>query len=205
MADVRAATPTAAAELATPVLSETLLAISQLRGRLLQAMTAQIQLDRQRLKQVRESYVFTQPQRLYEGYTQRVAQLTDQLVNAQRQQLAHKNQQFSTVQARLSTHLLTGRLTNGQQQLTSLRHELASASVTAINANKTRLQSLINELDLLSPLKIMTRGYSYVTVDDQVVRSVTQLAKKQAVTLHLADGQASATIDDINKADKEKN
>ncbi len=205
VADVRAATPTAAAELATPVLSETLLAISQLRGRLLQAMTAQIQLDRQRLKQVRESYVFTQPQRLYEGYTQRVAQLTDQLVNAQRQQLAHKNQQFSTVQARLSTHLLTGRLTNGQQQLTSLRHELASASVTAINANKTRLQSLINELDLLSPLKIMTRGYSYVTVDDQVVRSVTQLAKKQAVTLHLADGQASATIDDINKADKEKN
>ena len=47
----------------------------------------------------------------------------------------------------------------------------------------------------------MTRGYSYVTVEGQVVKTVDQLSEKQAVTLHLADGQAAATI---NSVDKEK-
>ncbi|WP_421016565.1 exodeoxyribonuclease VII large subunit [Furfurilactobacillus cerevisiae] len=201
VADVRAATPTAAAELATPVLSETLLAISQLQGRLFQAMTSQIQLDRQRLKQVRQSYVFTQPQRLYEGYTQRVAQLTDQLVNDQRQLLNGKQQQVATVRARLSAHLLTARVKNGRQQTDALSHELLSVSVNMIKTKKTQLHALINQLDLLSPLKIMTRGYSYVTVEGQVVKTVDQLSEKQAVMLHLADGQAAATI---NSVDKEK-
>lgn len=201
VADVRAATPTAAAELATPVLSETLLAISQLQGRLFQAMTSQIQLDRQRLEQVRQSYVFTQPQRLYEGYTQRVAQLTDQLINDQRQLLNAKQQQVATVRARLSAHLLTARVKNGRQQADALNHELLSVSVNMIRTKKTQLHALINQLDLLSPLKIMTRGYSYVTVEGQVVKTVDQLSEKQAVTLHLADGQAAATI---NSVDKEK-
>ncbi|GKT02597.1 exodeoxyribonuclease VII large subunit [Furfurilactobacillus entadae] len=194
VADVRAATPTAAAELATPVLSETLLGLTQLRNRLFQALETKVKVGRQQLARVQQAYVFTQPQRLYEGYAQRVGQLTDQLQHAQQQILAGKQQQFVTVHARLNSRLLSTRLTRLQDQLTRQQQQLDRVQTTFIQERQTTVAGLIEQLDLLSPLKVMTRGYSYVTQDDQVVKSARQLVVGEQVTLHLADGQAQATI-----------
>ncbi|GEK28073.1 exodeoxyribonuclease VII large subunit [Furfurilactobacillus siliginis] len=194
VADVRAATPTAAAELATPVLSDTLLALTDARSRLFQAMAGRITLQRQRLQQLQQAYVLTQPQRLYEGYTQRLANLTEQLINAQRKIIATNQQQFIGISAKLSAHLLTVRTQHLTEQVTTLNERLVAGKEGYLHQQREHVNQLISQLDLLSPLKIMTRGYSYVTVDDQVVKSVSQLAAKQEVQLHLSDGQAIAEI-----------
>ena len=63
MADVRAATPTAAAELATPVLEDEILRIKQDKLRLIQSYQAMLKLRRQQLQKLKNSYVFMQPNR----------------------------------------------------------------------------------------------------------------------------------------------
>lgn len=194
VADVRAATPTAAAELATPVLSDTLLTITDARSRLFQAMAGRITLQRQRLRQLQQAYVLTQPQRLYEGYTQRLANLTEQLISAQRKIIATNQQRFIGVSAKLSARLLTVRTQHLAEQVVMLNDRLLAGKDGYMHQQHEHVNQMINQLDLLSPLKIMTRGYSYVTVDDQVVKSVSQLAAKQTVQLHLSDGQATAEI-----------
>ena len=65
VADVRAATPTAAAELAVPVLSEELLRIEERQARLQQAFMYQLKRKEERFQRVQRSYIFRQPERLY--------------------------------------------------------------------------------------------------------------------------------------------
>jgi exodeoxyribonuclease VII large subunit len=65
VADVRAATPTAAAELAVPVLSEEILRIKEKQARLEQAFLHQLQRKKERFERLQQSYIFRQPNRLY--------------------------------------------------------------------------------------------------------------------------------------------
>lgn len=79
VADVRAATPTAAAELAVPVLNEELLRISERRSRLEQSFLYLLQQRTERFQRLQNSYVFKQPERLYEGQTIKLDRMTQRL------------------------------------------------------------------------------------------------------------------------------
>lgn len=198
VADVRAATPTAAAELAVPVLNDEILKIKQMQQRLFQAMNQKIKFDQQKLAKVKESYIFTQPTRLYERYVQSV-----DLANNRLRQLSDSYQQSWLQQVQLITNRLSGQqisqsIVNQQQQLANLNIRLNQAGQTNINNQRQHVLKLISELDNLSPLKIMSRGYSYITVDDQVVKSVSQLQKQQTIKMNFEDGSAVAEIKEIN-------
>lgn len=198
VADVRAATPTAAAELAVPVLNDEILKIKQMQQHLFQAMNQEIKFDQQKLAKVKESYIFTQPTRLYERYVQSV-----DLANNRLRQLSDSYQQSWLQQVQLITNRLSGQqisqsIVNQQQQLANLNIRLNQAGQTNINNQRQHVLKLISELDNLSPLKIMSRGYSYITVDDQVVKSVSQLQKQQTIKMNFEDGSAVAEIKEIN-------
>ena len=63
-----------------------------------------------------------------------------------------------------------------------------------------RFQQLVEKLDLLSPLKIMTRGYGIVFKDGDIVKSVDQIEeKKQPIEIRLSDGLVNATVTAKNK------
>ncbi len=47
---------------------------------------------------------------------------------------------------------------------------------------------------MLSPLQTMLRGYSYVTIDDQIIKSTNDVDVKQVVNIHLSDGEVTAEI-----------
>lgn len=80
VADMRAPTPTGAAELAVPHVEELLERLLQRKTRLLQAMNGRIRYERQRLNRVQKSYAFRYPQRLYEQKLEQVDKLTEMLV-----------------------------------------------------------------------------------------------------------------------------
>ena len=67
-----------------------------------------------------------------------------------------------------------------------------------------RVGKLMSGLDYLSPLKIMSRGYSYVTQDDHVVRQTADL-KTGSAMIHLSDGTATAEITNIQPASEDQN
>ena len=54
-------------------------------------------------------------------------------------------------------------------------------------------------LDMLSPLKIMSRGYAYVRTDAGIIKSINEVKVDETVTIHLLDGQVDATITDIKE------
>ena len=199
VADVRAATPTAAAELAVPVLNDELLKINQYRQRLFQAMNQTIKIDQQKVAKVRESYIFTQPTRLYERYIQNVDLAKNRLEQLKDGYEQNWQQKVDLLTNRLSGRNIQQSIANQQQQLANLEVRINQASRTIINNQWQSTAKLIAQLDNLSPLKIMSRGYSYVTLDKKVVKSVTQLTPNKTIKMNFEDGSASAEIKEINK------
>lgn len=172
VADHRAATPTAAAELATPVtLAQLVARLNELQLRLTVRMKALITSRQQRLARVAQRPIFQQPDRLYVGYNQRVDQLSQRLIQQMQQ-----------------------RLVTAQHQLDNLTQRQRQLRQTLLQAPREKVQLLTAKLDLMSPLKILTRGYVVLSKADQVVRHVDELQPEDKVTVRLADGQATAKI-----------
>lgn len=172
VADHRAATPTAAAELATPVtLAQLVARLNELQLRLTVRMKALITSRQQRLARVAQRPIFQQPDRLYVGYNQRVDQLSQRLIQQMQQ-----------------------RLVTAQHQLDNLTQRQRQLRQTLLQAPREKVQLLTAKLDLMSPLKILTRGYVVLSKADQVVRHVDELQPEDRVTVRLADGQATAKI-----------
>lgn len=198
-ADVRAATPTAAAELATPVLSETLLQIEQDRTRLLQAFRHRIKLSTQRLSRIQNSYVMKQPQRLYENYLQRLDLARTGLMRSMIDQWRRQNQQYQNDVQRLEQIHLDRRLTQTLDQLWQLRQRLSAAVKRIMVQKAQQVQVQIQSLDHLSPLKILGRGYSYTMKEDKILSSVQQVQTGTVIDVHLADGVLLAKVQEIKK------
>ena len=198
VADVRAATPTAAAELAVPVYNDVLLQLKQDQTRVLNAFQNLVQRDRQRLNKLTASYVFTQPNRLYEGYLQKLDFLNERLKQAGQNQLNVANQQYQRVFQQLRQQTPIHQVRQAQTQLANLEQRLNRSTQLVLRQKRQQLTQTVQSLDLLSPLKIMTRGYAFVTAEDQVIHGVKQLRPQQAVTIHMTDGEAEAQVTKID-------
>ena len=202
VADVRAATPTAAAELATPVLTDVLTDLQKTELRVINAFKNILKIKQQQARQLENSYIFQEPQRLYEGYVQNVDQLAERLRNAQKQYLADRSAELVKLQHRLLVNNPQNQVDLATQKVGYLREQLLSVITRRFTQSQTQMQKLVAALDNLSPLRIMSRGYTYVTKDEQVVNSVEKLSVNDAIKLNFSDGSADAIIKTINNEEK---
>lgn len=199
VADVRAATPTAAAELAVPVLSDELLKINQVKMRLYQAFKAELKIKEQQLLKLRSSYVFQQPERLYEGYMQKLDYFDKRAGQAAQAIVSVHERRFARVLSRLREAAPIESVRLNEKKIEYLQERLRKAGTTFLEQKEQRVKAAIVSLDMLSPLKIMTRGYSYVSHEKHVIKSVKHLTKKQQIEIHFADGNATAEIKEIKE------
>lgn len=203
VADVRAATPTAAAELATPVLTDEVLKLQQQRLRLYQAFSKTLALNKKQLAHLQNSYVLKQPQRLYDGYVQNVDQLHRRLVLAQHQRLQASHQTMQLLQQRLQSQSPNGALQQAQRRLTDINHRLQRAITSLVQNRQQQARQAVAALDLVSPLKILGRGFAYVTDDKQnVMKQTTDFTVNQSIELHVQDGRVNARVTATHKGDE---
>lgn len=203
VADVRAATPTAAAELATPVLTDEVLKLQQQRLRLYQAFSKTLALNKKQLVHLQNSYVLKQPQRLYDGYLQNVDQLHRRLLLAQQQRLQTSQQNVQLLQQRLQSQSPSGAIQQAQRMLTDTDHRLKRAIESLVQNRRQQAGQAVAALDLVSPLKILGRGFAYVTDDNQnVMKKTTDFTIDQSIELHVQDGLVNARVTATHKGDE---
>lgn len=203
VADVRAATPTAAAELATPVLTDEVLKLQQQRLRLYQAFSKTLALNKKQLVYLQNSYVLKQPQRLYDGYLQNVDQLHRRLLLAQQQRLQTSQQNVQLLQQRLQSQSPSGAIQQAQRMLTDTDHRLKRAIESLVQNRRQQAGQAVAALDLVSPLKILGRGFAYVTDDNQnVMKKTTDFTVDQSIELHVQDGLVNARVAATHKGDE---
>ena len=198
VADRRAATPTAAAELATPVTKLDLLAhLQNQEKRMATAVRNVLSKKQESLKKCSQSVIFRQPERLYDGYLQRLDQLQLRLKQSLRTRISDNKQ---IVQAR--THRLVQlspvtKIQRYQDRLGQLDKLLRSQMALVYDAKVAEVKRLSEALLMLDTSRIVARGYAIVKKEESVVDSVESLKKKDQVTLLMRDGQVELEVKDV--------
>lgn len=199
-ADCRAATPTAAAEMATPALTQVVAEIGQLQTRLLTDIRAVIQVRAQALAQLENSFIMKEPQRLYEQKMQQVDQLSQQLSRMMEVIVKDQGQRLSLLTQRLQHQAPDRRIKQLKQENSYLAKSLKMGIKRILEQKQAACRQAVQQLDDYSPLKTLARGYSYTTdTSGTVVKSVKQLSPGDQVRLHLKDGQAIGRIEEIKE------
>lgn len=157
VADIRASTPSNAAEIAVPDRTEIKDELTHLEIRSTLAIRKKLGELRERLDSIREKRVLRDP----------MAQIDDR-----------------------------------QIALDHLRERLVSAQERRINIKKQQYVKLASSLDALSPLHVLSRGYSYVTDTEGVpVKSITEIAAGDTIELILADGNARCSVEETSRTE----
>lgn len=203
VADVRAATPTAAAELSVPVLADVLQGIQKEEQRLYQAMKGLLAVHQEKLNRLMHSYVFRQPSRMYEGHMMKVDQSTAKLQSEMMQKVRESQHSYQRLSLRLQNVNPMMNLRVLEKEWQRVDEDLQQSMQRYLKQKEQSLIYSIQSLDLLSPLKIMARGYSYVTLNGQIVQSVQQMEVGNQVAINLQDGKVQAEIKNIDETVEE--
>ena len=200
VADRRAATPTAAAELATPVTKADILSwISERENRAYQAALRVIKQRQERLEKSSKSVIFRQPERLYDGYLQKLDGLTTHLQTAMRQTYRENLNTERILSQRLRSLDLQGRLTSVKEKIQQQERLLRSNMANCYDQKVAKADKLMEALVMLDTSRIVARGYAMVEQKGHVIDSVSKIDEKEALTIRMRDGQVHVEVKDVQR------
>ena len=195
VADVRAPTPSAAAELLAPDNSDLLQRVASLRRRLQvhisnQLARAQLRLDAS-LRRLRH------PGERLRQQAQRLDDLDMRLRRALQQQMLQQQQKFARIDARLATQHPDRQLQLFNQHLQNLAERLPRAMHGQLQQRQQAFRAAVHGLQLISPLATLGRGYS-ILLDQrgQAIRSAAQTSPGQKLRARLGDGELDVRVED---------
>src|SRR5690606_17540219 len=202
VADIRAAIPTAAAELAVPHIEELMERLLNRKNRLFRGMSTIVKEQRSKLHNLEQSYIFRNPQKLYEQKWQYLDRVQERLIRSQEIIINKKRDKLQKLDRKLATHHPAMKLEISKTKLKHLKQQLQQSMVTTLKEKSATFSNKIATLDALSPLNILRRGYSVAyTEDNVVVKSTSQVQQGNKIKVHVADGRYYCTVDFIEEGE----
>lgn len=202
VADLRAPTPTGAAELAVPHIEELMDRVLQRQRRLIRAMQEKFRFEKERLTRVEKSYALRYPERLYEQKLEQVDKLTEMLVRGTTRMYSKKTDQHAQLYKRLRLNHPREALDDAKKQFERTHKDMERAMKQILAMKQTDFERIISTLQALSPLKIMERGYSLAyTENNRLIKSVDQVKVSQQVQIQLTDGSLFCKVENIKESE----
>ncbi|QOT00690.1 exodeoxyribonuclease VII large subunit [Brevibacterium sp. JNUCC-42] len=203
VADIRAATPTAAAELAVPHYLEWMERIKQLDHRLARALQTELQEKRAHLHRLQQSYGLKNPFRRVEERRQRIDEITLRLGAIMKMKVVRKREQTSHVNKRLSQIRLDRQVEERRIQINRIESQLTQRMKQKGERSRQAWLALVQQLDALSPLRVMQRGFSLSYKGDTLIKTVEGIEVGDQLMIRYQDGKILTTVTDIER--KEEN
>lgn len=172
VADLRAPTPTGAAEVAVPNKTDVINYLNQLSLRSRKAIGNILELKKKRLDNIRGNYILNNPLDLYSAKIQKLDYLTESLVKNYKNIIDKEKIKLNNIKTR----------------------PLFSNPLVILDKTKQKYALLIGKLDALSPLKTLERGYGIIKIGDKAVTSIKDLKKDDLINIELKDGSMEAII-----------
>lgn len=171
VSDIRARTPTDAAVIATPDQRELKNHLHLISQSLTDHYRRYLKLQEQKLTHLKYSYFLTNPENIYANEIMRITHLKDRLI--------HQGHLFDIKQAEKLKKYQTQLISYMNEQLTYKNHQV---------------QKYIIQLDALSPLKVMQRGYTFIESHQHLVRSAKEVKPGDMIDITFYDGKHKAEI-----------
>lgn len=175
VADVRAETPTGAAERAVPKLSDILLEINNYEARYTNSIKRILDNNKLRLKKLTDSYILKNPLSLYEIKEQKLDNIID----------------------KLNTNMNAIIYTN-KSKLEIIENSIIFKDPSILYSDKLKKTNhLIEKLEILNPLNALKRGYSVTKKDNKCITSIKDIKKDDNINIMIKDGEIKAKVMEV--------
>lgn len=204
VSDMRAPTPTAAAELSVPSTIDIMERIHQSRSFMLRMMTKKTEAYRRGLETLSNYYKFKNPGLLYDQQTEKLANLRTNLGNRMNTMLKEKRYEHTNIKERVQYQNPRPAISRYKEIVIEQRKRLDNEMTDTLTDNRKKLASTLELLDSLSPSNILLRGYSYTTKDDRIVKDSKELATDDEIETTFGTGKISSKVTEVKILGREK-
>ena len=171
VADLRAPTPTGAAELVVPSKLEIQKYLSDYNSRLLSVITSKISTYKTTLKKLESSYILNNPKSMYEVEEQKLDSILEKLGS-----------------------LMGHTLEKSKLKLENLTKNITPNILYKLEKNKSHLETLEQKLELLNPENILKKGYSLTIKDGKIITNASELKDGDTITTKLSIGTINSKV-----------
>jgi exodeoxyribonuclease VII large subunit len=195
VADVRASTPSAAAELVVQTRREFDKHIADLRDALTEQIRYRILVLIRRVHELGDRRGFRRPLDLLRQQRQRTDELTSRLAHGLRANVQNSRRRFTTTHMRIVSFDFRMKIAALRLRLEKRSSDLAARAERLLRAKRERLDRLRLQLEERSPLRVLERGYAIATnAAGQVLRDAAQVAVGDTVNVHLHRGRLTTEV-----------
>ncbi len=197
VADLRAPTPSAAAELVIQSQNRLEEQVSGLRRRLQRAARYQLLMSRQRLTELAQHGAFVRMREAIGRRQQRLDELTHRLAEAHRRQLQRYRRRLDLASARVRAHDMRQRLSTMRRDLGAHVAALAATAQARLLRRRARVEQAQARLQALSPLNILERGYALVFDEKgKLVKDAAQVSAGEQIRARVHRGEIKARVEE---------
>ena len=197
VADLRAPTPSAAAELTVPVLNEILKDIRSLTVELIEALCQQLEDYRDLLNRLMDRRFFHQPKEIFSPHVQRLDDLHSRMVRSLEQGLVIHQQRLEDRKHRLIQASPKNKIQLLSEKLVGLQNRMVQNIQTQIRFRRERFEGFLKNLNAVNPLAILERGYSICSKDDKSLKSSAEVKPGDKVKIRLSQGGLDCTVKNV--------
>ena len=198
VADLRAPTPTGAAEMAVPNLVDLNKYIEQLKIRLSSDIIKKVNIYKLNLDSLRNSYILKNPSILFENKKQNLDLINNKINELLLKKIELKKLYLDSLKNSYVLKNPSILFENKKQNLILLTKELNKNISLKIDNNVTKLNTIIEKLELINPLNVMKRGFSLTYKDDKLIKSVKKIKKDDELNIKFNDGNILVNVKEIN-------
>lgn len=195
VADLRAPTPTGAAEMAVPNIVDLRTLIEQYKIRLNENIKNIISFNQKRIDNIKNAYVIRNPMALYEvkeqkldTFIERINSYIKQILNDYYLRLSHVKESYILKNPLASYEV-------HRERINSIRNNLNIIIQNKLNVFNHQYEIIINKLNLLNPLNVLSKGYSLVTDSNgKIIKEAKDLKKDDLISIKMYEGSVKAIV-----------